>query len=125
MKARHHTVPSFLLTRFSRETEQGLRICQLDTASARPKQVSPRDASVRKHFYSLDIDGKRSPEVEDALGLVEQTAAPLIDGLALDRFPVHEHRAELALFMAMSWLRTPAWREQNKSVMEQFMVAGR
>jgi hypothetical protein len=120
---RHHTVPCFLLERFAQETARGTRVCQLEVSSGRPAQVGPRSAAVRKHFYSLDIDGRREPAVEEALGKIESVAAPLIRGLAAGEFPRREQRAELALFIAMSWLRTPVWRAQMKSLFEQMTAA--
>lgn len=121
--ARHHTVPRFLLADFGEERSTGLRICQLDITTGQPRQVSPRDAGVRTHFYSIDIDdGARSSVVEEALGMVESAAAPCIRGLANSAFPQNEQRAELALFMAMAKLRTPIWREHQKSLQEQFTL---
>lgn len=125
---RHHTVSSFLLGRFARETDRGSRVCQLEKATGSAIQVSPRDATVVKHFYSFDFDGTRHPLLEAALGKVESGAAPIIeqlcevggDGLATSpKLPLHD-RAILALFIATSRLRTPIWRAQTRSVFEQF-----
>ena len=120
---RHHTVPRFLLGDFAVDGDKGSRVCQLDVGTGRPRQVSPRDAEVAKHFYSIDIDGgARSTAVEETIGLVESTAAPLIRGLAEEALPVRERRAELALFIAMAELRTPLWRQQTRSLLEQAML---
>jgi hypothetical protein len=117
---RHHTVPRFLLSDFGDEGPKGRRVCQLDVTTGRPRQVSPRDAAVWKHFYSIDIDGgARSGDVEEVIGLVESTAAPLIRRLAYEDLPMGERRSELALFIAMARLRTPIWRSQQKSLLEQ------
>ena len=73
-KKRHHTVSEFLLGRFAHDDG---KVCQLDIGTGANKRISPNDATVVKHFYSIDIDdGKRSPEVEDALGKIESVAAP-------------------------------------------------
>jgi hypothetical protein len=120
---RHHTVSRFLLGRFARETPHGARVCQLEIATGRPRQIGPRDATIRKHFYSIDIDAGRSPAVEEALGMIENGAAPLVRQLAEGNLPEGASRLELALFMTMSSLRTPLWREQTKSVAEQFETA--
>jgi len=125
---RHHTVPSFLLGRFARDTDRGRLVCQLETATGAAVQVSPRDVTVVKHFYSLDVDGALHPIVEKTLGRIESGAAPIIDqlcdvgadGLATrPELPLHD-RAKLALFIASSRLRTPIWREQTRSIFEQF-----
>jgi Protein of unknown function (DUF4238) len=120
---RHHTVARFLLERFAVDRGRGPRVCQLDKRTGRPRQVGPRDATIEKHFYSIDIDGRRDPVVEETLGKIENVAAPLIGQLAAGEFPERERRAELALFIAMSWLRTPAWRQQTKALYEQMTLA--
>jgi hypothetical protein len=122
--ARHHTVSAFLLDRFARDTSTGRRVCMLDKQSGRPTSVSPRDATVRRHFYSLDVeDGRRDPAIEGVLSVIESIAAPLVRQLDDGDLPVREHRLELALFLAVCWMRTPAWREQMASVMEQMTAA--
>ena len=65
---RHHTLSGFLLDRFALDTPKGRLICKLEILGGRTKQISPRDATVRKHFYSIDIDTGRSQGVEEALG---------------------------------------------------------
>ena len=57
-KKRHHTVSEFLLGRFAHDDG---KVCQLDIGTGANKRISPNDATVVKHFYSIDIDdGKRS-----------------------------------------------------------------
>jgi hypothetical protein len=120
MRVRHHTVSAFLLDKFSRDTDRGRRVAMLEKLSGRPIQVSPRDATVRKHFYSLDVDeGRRDDGIEVALGEIENIAAPLIERLGSGEFPTGEARLELALFIAMCWQRTPVAREQTASLLEQ------
>jgi Protein of unknown function (DUF4238) len=117
--ARHHTVSAFLLDRFARDTKAGRRICMLEKASGKNTLASPRDAGVRKHFYSIDLDERRDPAVEVALSQVESVAAPLIEGLARGQYPVGQDKLNLATFVGMCWLRTPVWRAEMASVMEQ------
>jgi uncharacterized protein DUF4238 len=89
--ARHHTVASFLLSRFASKTTTGTRVCQLEKTTGAAFQVSPRDVTVLKHFYSFDIEGVRHPLLEKALARIESAAAPIIrqlcvvgdDGLAV------------------------------------------
>lgn len=120
MRARHHTVSAFLLENFSRDAANGRRVAMLAKATGRVIQVSPRDAAVRKHFYSLDVDeGRRDDAVEVALSEIENVAAPLIDSLRRGDFPAGEGRLALALFVAMCWQRTPVAREQTASLLEQ------
>jgi hypothetical protein len=117
---RHHIVSAFLLERFARDTKRGRLVAMLDKRTGKPTSVSPRDAAVRRHFYSIDVDdGRRDPGIEEVLSKIESIAAPLVRRVEEGEFPVREQRLELAMFVAVCWLRTPAWREQMGSVMEQ------
>jgi hypothetical protein len=127
---RHHTVTRFLLDRFARDTDKGRLVCQLDKTLGATKQISPRDATIVKDFYSVETDDGLDPAVENALADIEGATAPLIaslakvgpDGLAeRPELPLHE-RARLALFIAISRVRTPIWWEQTKSIAEQFVT---
>jgi Protein of unknown function (DUF4238) len=121
---RHHTVSAFLLERFVRDTSSGRRVSMLEKRTGRPTSVSPRDATVRKHFYSLDTDdGTRDAAIESVLSLVEGIAAPHVSRVESGDFPIHMERLELALFIAICKLRTPVWREQTASVLEQFTAS--
>jgi uncharacterized protein DUF4238 len=82
VSVRQHTVSRFLLDRFARDTPKGRRFCQLEVPNGRPRQISPRIATIRKHFYSIDIDGGRDPIVEQTLGRIEDAAAPHIRAIA-------------------------------------------
>jgi hypothetical protein len=121
--ARHHTVSAFLLDRFARDTDRGRRVCMLDKKTGKPTAVSPRDAAVRRHFYSLDVDGRRDPAVEHVLSVIEGIAAKLVRSLDESEFPIGIDRLELGLFVAVCWLRTPTQREQMASLMEQVTAA--
>ncbi len=68
----------------------------------------------------MDVDEGRDPVIEVTLAQIESVAAPLVQGLVDDgRFPVRGDRLALALFLAVCWLRTPAWRERTASMFEQ------
>jgi hypothetical protein len=56
MAARQHTVSAFLLDAFARDTERGRLVAMLDKRSGTPKNVGPRGATIRRHFYSIDVD---------------------------------------------------------------------
>jgi hypothetical protein len=118
-QARQHTVSAFLLDRFASETKRGRRVAMLDKRSGTPKLVSPRDAAVRRHFYSIDVEGGRNPGVEEVLSQIETVAAPLVRGLDEEKLTVGQQRLELALFLGVCLLRTPKRREQTASVFEQ------
>jgi hypothetical protein len=98
----------------------------LEKSTGRNRQVSPRDATVRRHFYSVDVDdgGRDSGGVEAVLGTIESAAAPLIGRIeAGSELPVRNDRLDLAMFLAVCWLRTPLWREQTAEILEKATAA--
>jgi Protein of unknown function (DUF4238) len=97
----------------------------LEKAGGGNRQVSPRDATVRRHFYSIDIDDEsRDPAIEDLLSEIENIAAPLVQRIVDGRdLPERNERLNLAFFLAVCWLRTPAWRERTASMFEQLTAA--
>ena len=97
----------------------------LEKSTGRNTQVSPRDAAVRRHFYSVDVDdGRDSGGVETMLGTIESAAAPLISRITdVNELPVRNDRLDLAMFLAMCWLRTPVWRKQTAEIMEASTAA--
>jgi hypothetical protein len=116
-KARHHTISTFLIDRFARTTGRGRLVCQLEKKTGANVWVSPRDATVRKHFYSIEVGGERLPDVENALAQIESMAAPLVS--SLDAEGAHltgQERLEFASFIALTWLRMPFWRERFGSM---------
>lgn len=95
----------------------------LEKSGGRPRLVSPRDAAVRRHFYSLDVEGRREPVIEMVLGVIESQAAPMLAQLDHGRFPFGSDRLNLGLFVATCLLRTPAARERMASLLEQATAA--
>ena len=101
--ARHHLVPKFYLRRFSRRDQ--VRVVTRDLAKSFIANIA--DASVRTHYYSVDLpDGTRSSAVEGFLSHVEGSAAQVMHDLDDGRLPNAKGRATFARFLALQIART-------------------
>jgi Protein of unknown function (DUF4238) len=120
---RHHTVSYFLVSDFARDTPKGARVCQLEVASGGNRQISPKDAAVYKHFYTLVIEeSKRSDVIERALATIEAASAPLVRKLAAPGTELTAtERLDLSMFVAVTKTRTPRARASMASGIEQLM----
>ena len=117
---RQHVVPRFHLQRFGRETDRGPRVCRLEIRSGANRQISPRDAEVAKNFYTVDVEGAPSLLAEEALQVIETTAAPIIEDVVANGTPVTElRRVEVATFLAAARTRTPIARHITKTAAER------
>lgn len=115
-------MPRFLLQRFAENpAEDGSLVHQLELESGQCRRVNPRNAAVVRDFYALvDEEGNRHQDAEHALGQIEGLAAPLIERLEEPGARLEgEDRYNLAIFIAMLWLRTPLWRERFRHTEEQ------
>jgi len=93
--------------------------------TGQPRQISPRDAAVSKHFYSvLDDNQERTQLVEEGLCEVESVAAPHVRRIGEPGFEVlgTTERIELAFFVALARTRTTAQRDLMRSMIEQSLL---
>jgi hypothetical protein len=115
MTRRNHVVPIHYLTGFA--TENG-RISQVRLADAAPREVSVKDAMVRRDFYTLEIEGELSDELETLLGQAESLAASPLRRLASGAadFSVRDREA-VAAWAALQHLRGPDMRVMLSDLM--------
>lgn len=104
---RHHTVPKFYLRRFAKNNQVRVRSRDL----TRSFITSVENASVRSHYYTLDVsDGERSTAVEKMLSEVEGRAAAVMQGLDRGQLPTGAERDAFAFFLALQITRTQSQR---------------
>lgn len=109
---RHHLVPKFYLRRFARNEQ--IRVRSRDLTKSFINSIS--DASVRTHYYSVELsDGTRSPQVEQALAKVEGAANKIILGMDEGRLPTGEDKKTFSFFLALQMTRTQAQRNSLDS----------
>jgi len=104
---RHHAVPKFYLRRFAKNDQIRVRSRDLKRSFI----TSIDNASVRSHYYTLDLsNGARSTAVEKMLSDLESTAASVIRGFDNGQLPVGAERDNFALFLALQITRTQSQR---------------
>lgn len=111
---RQHYVPQFLLKKFldPRLVSKGKKMLWVYEANREPRRVNPRETAFEREFYSFQLGDEKSHYVDDAFTKIEGVAAPIIDKLANNIFKLDlEEKAVLAGFIALSFTRTPWFRE--------------
>jgi hypothetical protein len=83
----------------------------------RIRPTSPRGVAYSKDFYTVDtVDEKDSDEIEQTLSKVESVAIPIIHKLSAQNELSNPERADLAIYIALQYGRTPHSREQTDKV---------
>ena len=111
--SKHHYVPQGYLRGFT-ETNSSLFVANKEYGSIRP--TSPKGVGYIKDFYTVDtIDEKDSTEVEESFGKVETICIPLLEKLVNARDLPNAEWADVAIYMALQYGRTPHMREKMDS----------
>ncbi len=107
----HHFVPQCWLAGFTDTGQKDGQLWVTDLTRGKQWQTSPANAGRHRDFYRIS-DPKLDPLfVEKALSKVEDTIAPLLKSLDQERREPTEHELEaLVWFMAIQWVRVPAFR---------------
>jgi len=104
---RHHLVPKFYLRRFAKNDR--VRVRSRDQTKS--FETSVENASVRSHYYAIDMtDGSRSTDVEELLAKIEGAAAEVIRDLEKGVLPTGEARDLFSFFMTLQMTRTQVQR---------------
>ena len=110
---RHHYVPEMYLNRFAaRTTPKGaMRVQRTDAKAGRESSIviGVHDAAVETDFYNIETDDpRRVHEAEHVISVFESAAGHAfanLDRLGPDHFPDDIDRENLALFMALQFVR--------------------
>ena len=110
---RHHYVSQGYMKKF---IEQPNTLYVYDKETSRIRPTSPRSIAFENDFYTVDtISEKDSSEVEESLGKIESTAIPLISELISSDNLSNPNRADLAIYIAIQYGRTP----RSKALMDE------
>ena len=117
-RRRHHTVSKFYLAGFADESSQ---ITQVHLPGHHTHLNSVANATVDTDFYSLrSEDGTLDDSMERAFGALESDAANAIQLVGAGRRTLADNeRAALASWIALQYLRTPAFRKVQTQVAAQ------
>lgn len=116
---RHHFVPRFVLNGFAREDG---RVCVYEKGRPGPRWVGTRDAGVSRDFYTVDtMERERNHQIiEDLMAKVDGLGSNGLRKLLQQEPLGAQERADFAYFLAMAYLRVPAFRDFNQHMMEGF-----
>lgn len=121
LKRNNHTVPRSYLERFAGEHMQVSRL-RLEDGVCKREPI--KRSTVIRDFYLMETAaGQWSDAAEDAFGLIENDGIQAIREVADEgRWPLpSEHRAALAAWVALQYVRVPAIRQGGDEVAD-FML---
>lgn len=107
---RHHTVPRFYLERFAVD---GRIIAAKRDDLTDVRSFGTRDVTIGSHFYTLELEEGRSPELEQFFAnVIEPAGASAIRRIVDDGFfpPPPGRRSALAMYCAFQFVRGHAVR---------------
>lgn len=117
-KKRHHYIPQFELKKYI--NLDGL-IQVYDKFQKSFIEIPPVNFAAISHYYTLEIDGVRTTEIEDVLSDVEGIAEPLIEKICEKQVLTPEEQWELACYFALKGSRTPYAQERYEAIGESLV----
>lgn len=117
---KQHYVPRFYLAGFT----QNNLVARLDRRNGKVTSPTPEGTGYILNFYTFeDQQDRRRYDIEAIFGLYETKAAPIILKMASGESIRLNEREDLAAFIALAALRTPAAVDEAKAVHAGFVKA--
>jgi hypothetical protein len=115
---RHHYVPEFYLKRFA-DAKGKIRVYRSHTRLP-AYETSTKNAAVKTGLYTIAADdGQTSGALESELAKIEAKAQDAISRSLGGTFPLpSDERSDLALFIALQFVRTPEEKERHGVVVD-------
>jgi len=103
---KQHFVPRFYLANFCNEDGY---LWTHDSRRGKARRTTPDNTAFETNIYSPEVeDGERFDEIEKVLSKIEGVAAPLLKRLLNCEKLSDSEKADMALFMASMFVRSPA-----------------
>ena len=116
----HHIVPRCWLAGFTETGENDGELWVTDLSRKKRWLSTPGNSGHIRDFYRVSDPSLDPAAVETALSKMETIVAPILKGLDRERRPPREDElAELLQFMAIQFVRLPAFRVLALNVMER------
>lgn len=107
----HHFVPQCWLAGFTASGEKEDRLWVTDIRRQKQWLSSPEGAGHRRDFYRTGAPGLDPNAFEKSYGMYESAVAPTLKILFREkRMPTLAELEDLLVFMALQWVRVPAFR---------------
>lgn len=127
-KKRHHQIPEFYLKRFTAPVTG--QVWNYDKQKGQTWPASVDNTAVESHLYSVTgDDGQHHTEIEDAISLIEEIGAPLLERIINRDELLGQERYNFASFVAIMFVRTNAFRRLyaelhgNMKMLKDYLVA--
>lgn len=115
---RHHILPRFYLDGFCKDGLLWVYDRQVDEF----RKQSPINTAVITHYYTIeDEKGEKQSGVETILSQIESLAKPVIEKLIASENVSPQDRADLAIFIAIQFLRVPAFEHMFNDLQDHAM----
>jgi hypothetical protein len=119
--ADHHYVPKFYLKGF---TDKRGALWVYEHGVNAPRQSKPKHQGHRANYYTFDDRGQPDASTEKVLSRAESVVAHTFRKLANPQFTMTEkERSELYSFVALMFVRVPAYREYIDNLASRMMKA--
>jgi hypothetical protein len=116
----HHIVPRFWLAGFTETGEKDGRLWVTDLSRGKQWQSTPAKTGYINDFYRVSDPSLDPVVVEKALSTMEGIVAPILKAIDRERRPPREDElGELLQFMAIQFVRLPAFRILALNVLEK------
>lgn len=107
----HHYVPQCWLAGFTQTGQKSGRLWVTDLKRRKQWPSSPLNAGHQRDFYRISNPQLEPLAIEKKLSEIESDVAPVLKALDEElRHPTHEELEALLVFMAIQWVRVPAFR---------------
>ncbi len=107
----HHYVPKCWLAGFTESGEKDGRFWQTDINTGNQWPSNPLNAGHQRDFYRISDSRKDPLLIEGKLAEIEGAIAPILQLLDKERrLPNEDELGSLIVFMAIQWIRVPAFR---------------
>ncbi|PTE08823.1 DUF4238 domain-containing protein [Mesorhizobium helmanticense] len=106
-----HFIPRLHLQHFACTQPKG-HVWTYAKADGKTFSRIPEETAKQTHFYSVEKDdGTYDMRIEGMLARIESTAAPVYDRLLARELPIDQAKMDMAQFLAVMVVRTPATRK--------------
>lgn len=115
---KQHYVPQVYLKRF---TDDNRFIHIYDKVKDEFRRQTPANTGYSRHFYTVEVDGKKDYSIEKALALhVDTLYQPVMNKIVNKETLTFEDKEKLAVFVTFQHLRTPKQRNNYNQMVDDF-----
>jgi hypothetical protein len=117
----HHFVPQCWVAGFTDTSQKDGQLWVTDLARKKQWRTKPANAGHSRDFYRISDPKLDGMIAENSLSKIENAVAPLLRSLDQGhRQPTEDELEILAWFMAIQWVRVPAFRPSGLALADSF-----